>query len=79
MQTGVCRSCGAPIIWTVTAKSGKKMPVDEAASPQGTFVLEEKGRDVYAHYVHPDELKAGAERFTSHFSTCPDAKDWRKP
>jgi hypothetical protein len=29
---GECRSCGEPIIWTVTAR-GKKMPVDVPTTP----------------------------------------------
>lgn len=46
-----CRSCGEPIIWTVTAR-GKKMPVDVPVDDEPT---------------------------TSHFATCKDADQWRKP
>lgn len=46
-----CRSCGAPILWCVTAR-GKKMPVDVPADDEPT---------------------------TSHFATCPNAQEWRKP
>src|SRR5438094_7831760 len=44
---GTCRSCGAPIVWVISPKSGKKMPVN----PDGR----------------------------SHFSTCPQAQEWRRP
>ena len=27
-DTGACRSCGAAIIWVISPKSGKKMPVN---------------------------------------------------
>lgn len=30
-----CRSCGAPIIWCITAK-GKRMPVDEPENDEPT-------------------------------------------
>lgn len=46
-----CRSCGAPILWCITAK-GKKMPVDVPTDDGPT---------------------------TSHFATCPEANQWRKP
>jgi len=46
-----CRSCGAPILWCVTAKN-KRMPVD----------------------IPDDDGPT-----TSHFATCPDQNQWRKP
>lgn len=33
-----CRSCQAPIVWTVTRR-GKRMPVDAAPSTAGDFEL----------------------------------------
>lgn len=61
-----CRSCGAAILWVVTA-SGKRMPLD--ASPEKRFVIE------------PQEppLALSRDTYVSHFSTCPNAAAHRKP
>jgi hypothetical protein len=77
-----CKSqgCRAPIIWTITAATGAAMPVDEDPSPTGPFVLEERGRDLVAHHINEKGLvfNRRADRFTSHYATCPEASDWRK-
>jgi hypothetical protein len=76
-----CRACQAPIIWTVTAKTGKKMPVDEEPKPYGDFFLEERGRDLVAHHVnsqHGLAVTIKTDRFVSHFGTCPQAAEFRK-
>jgi hypothetical protein len=44
-RSGICRGCGAKVIWIVT-KAGRNMPVDSDG--------------------------------TSHFATCPQAKQFRK-
>ena len=78
-----CKSpgCNAPILWTVTAKTGKPMPVDETPKPDGEFFLEERGRDLVAHHVnskHGLHVTIKTDRFTSHFATCPNAAEFRK-
>lgn len=72
-----CRSCGAPIRWAQTA-SGKPMPLNAAADPQGLFALvdAEDPREV-PRAVSGRRLPPG-ERWTSHFATCPQADSWRK-
>jgi hypothetical protein len=79
-EVSTCRKCPARIIWTITAATGKRMPVDEEPVPTGDFVLEERGRDVVAHHVREKGLVVNprADRFTSHFVTCPEAAEFRK-
>jgi hypothetical protein len=67
-----CRSCDAPIRWVKTT-TGKRMPLDAEPVPDGNLVLV----DGVATVVDADA--AGTrERYTSHFSTCPQAKSWRR-
>lgn len=65
---GTCRSCGAAITWFELA-SGKRHPFD--------------GEPVYVR----TELDGATHRVvgvidtavsSSHFATCPQAKDWRR-
>lgn len=74
MKTSQCRSCGADIIWTITA-NGKKMPVDAepAERPQGVFHLDERE----SGEVH-SRSAAGELVYLSHFATCPNADQHRK-
>jgi hypothetical protein len=62
-----CKSCGAEILWARTS-AGKRVPLD--AKPQRLFV-----RGV--------GLEGGGvvlrSCFTSHFATCPDAAQHRRP
>lgn len=80
-----CRSCGAAIIWSETEK-GKRMPVDAKPSPTGNFELRTDGP-----FTRPNgtRIEAGVplavfdpdaheKRYDSHFTTCVDAKRWRK-
>lgn len=59
-----CKSCGAPIVWA-KSETGKAMPLD--AKPEKRIVL--------------DSLGVGRvlDAFTSHFVTCPNAAQHRKP
>lgn len=72
VKVSSCRSCGARVIWTVT-ENGKRMPVDEAPSADGRFVLELDGHAVVAVYGAP----APWTGYASHFATCPNAGEWR--
>jgi len=77
-----CKSCGAPIVWATSAKTGKAMPIDVQPSGTGNIVLQ-----VNADPREPPQaivLAAGAdgwmepERFVSHHSTCPQGKAWKR-
>lgn len=60
-----CTSCGADIIWTVTA-AGKRMPVD--AKPTGKAVV------LRTNNIDPlTPLSRVVDAFVSHFATCPNA------
>lgn len=84
-----CRSCGAPMIWTTTEK-GKKMPVDAdpVEAERGFRLVDADGVpvDLSAEAVE-EPLTAmftvnpepGEQLYVSHFGTCPDAAQHRKP
>lgn len=74
-----CRSCQAPIIWA-TSKGGKAMPVDAEPVDDGNVVLDERPGE----YVGPvasvltgPSLLGGPLR-KAHFTTCPQAAQWRR-
>lgn len=65
MKFDKCRSCKALIVWLPT-KAGKSMPVD-AGERSDVWHAAEPGL-LYDPKVHK-----------SHFATCPDSKQWKKP
>lgn len=69
-----CRSCNAEIVWAIT-ENGKRMPFDAepAERPTGLFKLVNDGPDVLARSV------AGEPVYLSHFVTCPNADEHRRP
>jgi hypothetical protein len=72
-----CRSCGAPIRWAQT-ELGRRMPLDaepyDGPEPAGLFVLRAGVAVAVPPAVFDDE-----PRYRSHFATCPDRDDWRRP
>jgi len=66
--TSRCRGCNAEIGWVVT-KNGRRMPVD--ASSLNAADLEVLGRV-------GDSLPFRYGEHVSHFSTCPNVKDFRR-
>jgi hypothetical protein len=82
-KESTCSSCGARIYWAVTA-AGKRIPIDVDPTLMGLFFL----------VCRPDHLLAvsaaaegpvaekyrlaRANRYDSHFATCPDAAKHRK-
>ena len=71
---GVCRSCGAAILWVET-DSGKLMPVDLTPVEQGNlFVWQQEDGTWRCSVVEPSW---GKRRHRPHFATCPDAESWR--
>jgi hypothetical protein len=75
LKAAECRSCRAPIAWVKTAR-GKNMPIDLEPTGLGTWLLEWEGEVATAHKAV--QSYAGP-KYTSHFSTCPDADKWRAP
>jgi len=79
-----CSSCGAEIIWCVTTTE-KKMPVDATENPSGNvFVLRDSWGDPLA-FSGLDVPECAADpharitTHTSHFATCPNASQHRRP
>jgi hypothetical protein len=67
-----CRSCGAAIIWAITA-NGKRMPVD-AQPLRGLLQLHDRPDD-----EAPLVRVLPIEVHRSHFATCPQADQHRRP
>lgn len=76
-----CASCQAPITWAVSDATGKRIPLDRAAVPDGNVVITgTKDGSPVAHVLGKGEDAAAfGDRYRSHFATCPDAKGWRAP
>ena len=75
-----CSSCDAPIVWAVSAKTGKRIPIDAAPVADGNIVLSGTLRVLVAHVYGPGQLSpAGHAHYKSHFATCPNAGQHRKP
>ncbi len=75
MSTSACRSCDAPVLWVVTL-AGKRMPLDAKPRPDGNVILFGDGR---CRYLGKDEGPVEQPRYVSHFATCGQAKEWRRP
>lgn len=66
-ERGSCRSCGASILWVETS-TGKRMPLD--FDPERRFVIEAGAEQMRARLRNT---------YVSHFATCPNADQHRKP
>jgi hypothetical protein len=84
--TGTCRSCAAPIVWTLTTKN-RRMPLDPEPVNDGNVVvtgriLAGRDRDTPTILVlrpgEDEHLDADRLRYVSHFSSCPDAQKHRR-
>ena len=78
---GRCKSCQAQIRWAKTV-TGKSMPIDPLAADNGNIwvVQFSDGNPIVEVAATPDAVPAAeALRYTSHFATCPNAADHRKP
>lgn len=80
--SSTCRSCGRPIVWTKT-QTGKNSPVDPDPVPDGNLVLVSSTVDGKVHFeqfaYRPEAHNAERKRYRSHFATCPNAKQHRRP
>lgn len=68
METTGCRSCNAPVIWTITAQ-GKRMPVDAEPRSDGEIELRD-GPGSAPVAVYAGAATDGSARYVSHFATC---------
>lgn len=69
-----CRSCKAAIFWAET-ETGKRIPIDASTGPDvdANLVIEDGDGGPLARYV-----ARGEGTHITHFTTCPDAKRWRR-
>jgi len=75
----ICRSCEKPIKWIKT-KDGRNMPCDPEVflhdeCKNGDKLVTETGHVVS---VNSDQSLPNVKGYISHFSTCPEANQWRK-
>jgi hypothetical protein len=76
-----CRSCRAPVRWCIVEATGKKMPLDPDAVPDGNIWVErvELGTPMVHVALNSEGVPRNVPlRYVSHFVTCPQAKSWRK-
>lgn len=83
VSKGVCRGCGAEIVWVKTS-SGKSIPCDpqpvsywERPGAVGKVVLPRSGKVVSCVFYGPRHELSGFG-YASHFSTCPRADVFRR-
>jgi hypothetical protein len=76
-----CRSCKAPIAWVLMMGSGKSNPLDPEPSPKGNVVVSKDGQACAVSASEADRLRTeeGASLYLSHFATCPQAKQFKRP
>ncbi len=72
-----CESCHAPIIWAVTAATGRRMPVDFEATPGGNIALRPAPQAPVATVLSVARQFGRTDLRTSHFASCPDSRSWR--
>jgi endogenous inhibitor of DNA gyrase (YacG/DUF329 family) len=81
LETGLCKSCGAPVAWVTMIKKdgsiGKKNPLDIPANGGGNIEAR-KGRSSDEWYGRVTGTSESERRYTSHFATCPNADRHRK-
>jgi hypothetical protein len=70
----VCKSCSAPVRWVKTS-TGKSMPIDSQPALNGNLVLHPDGENVHVATASDPP----GRRFLSHFATCINAAQHRKP
>lgn len=80
-----CKSCGAPIVWTVTEAGYESMPIDVNPSALGNVrLLQGEGVLIPVARVCADatldlfDQDDDGYRYVPHFATCPQASEWRK-
>ena len=75
-----CSSCGARVEWAKTDK-GRRIPLDPAPNAAGNLIIVGNERKLRVmHALRKDEDPPPiVPRYTTHFTTCPNAGEHRKP
>lgn len=77
-RVSTCKKCGAGMIWARTGR-GKKMPLDAEPTSAGQFVLEGDAQNPTTYRLANYAASSyTGDKYTSHFSTCPNADDFRQ-
>lgn len=69
-----CKGCGKMISWVSIAETGKRMPINQVAEPNGTVFYANGGWHVRSRHIHPPPATS---LYVSHFATCPAASKFR--
>lgn len=79
---GICESCAAPIVWAVTARAKKPMPVDRTPSDKGNVLLAVDNGRLVAGVLGRNQAAGVRDRgeslHLSHFATCVYASRHRR-
>lgn len=78
---GRCRSCGAPIIWAISPKTGRPMPVDIEPTAGANVELTPhtvRPGDWHARVVAPAHTFGRTDLRMAHHATCPQGKQWKR-
>jgi hypothetical protein len=82
--SALCKSCNEPVRWAIHATTGRRMPLDPEATPDGNIAV--VGWDDTTGGMPTPIVKVNAPegepvteyRYVSHFATCPDAAAHRR-
>ena len=82
MRHGICRGCGASILWVRTA-GGKAMPCDPELlpywqEPSGREKIVTQSGEVVSAWLEGLPGMETGMGYISHFATCPDRDRFRK-
>ena len=71
----LCRTCKQPVRWARTER-GNAIPLDPAPAANGSIRLR---AGVAIVVPEADRAELAGELYLSHFATCPDAAQHRRP
>lgn len=82
-----CRSCHAAVVWVVTT-AGASMPLDPEPRADGNIEMTGRTRRTKQGGMAPEVsyvptqgalIASDEPRYVSHFATCPNAEQHRRP
>ena len=77
LPKAVCRGCGAAMVWC-SSTTGGTVPLDPCPVADGNLVFVDATRRVVAYLRTGEVVPAGTARYRSHFSSCPEAAQFRR-